>query len=607
MSSFLGKIRNLISEDPSSPLPHSEALANVYGGDLDSPEAFINRANKRAVNGDLDGAIEDFNEAIQLNPAKATAYFNRGFLRNTVGQFDQAILDFTEAIQLLPDYDEAFFQRAIGRHQTEDLQGAFADFSQALKINPFCIKAYYQRAEVLVELGGEQAALADYSQAILHVPKDANAYYRRGLFLEKLGEFPIAIKDFIQAIQYNPQHADAYFHRGYCYAQLGEEGKAHQDFSQALLYDPNHEAAQQSRTSALGALKGTALGAQPLLQSAPMDSVRADVEPVNDPVLQLEAADPVPFETSLEAPSAPSVDVSWSEAMPVESSSPSIAAADTVDVPPESVDDYFDRARERAVQGDWSGAIADYTAIIERDPQNKQAYYQRGQSRNALGDADAAMQDLEQAIHWTRLQSLSLLKDFNGELAETIATLKGGLSDRPPSSNSTLPPIEAAIEAASQAIRDNPNNAQAFFERGKSRALLGDLEGAVADYTESIRLDPTQSEVYYKRGRSRSALGDEQGSTEDLNHAIRQKPLSKLSPPANIQEQVPSVDEPLAQHQSKAEILFSQGLDFAKAGERVRGIKALASALSLFLEQQNMDRYQATMDLIKQYSNELPS
>lgn len=626
LSSFLGKLRNLLTDQSSQPVSQSAALAKVYGDDLDSPEAFINRANKRAVNGDIDGAIEDFNEAIQLNPAKATAYFNRGFLNNTIGRFEQAILDFSEAIQLLPDYDEAYFQRGIGRAQMNDLQGAIDDFSQALRLNSLCVKAYYKRAEALAELGDEQGALADYSQAILNVPRDANAYYRRGLFLARLGEQPTAIKDFTQAIERKSDYADAYFNRGYCYAQLGDEARATRDFSQALLHDPTHEAAQYNRTHSLKALKDVSSDSQPLLQ-APGHLLKPQLEASIEP-LSIEARVEQPF-------SAASVDISWSEPASLKEIPSSVSPPSGVS--PESVESYFDRAQTRAVEGNLLGAIADYTEIIERDPHNTQAYYQRGQSRKALGDADAAMQDLEQAVHWTRLQSLSLLKDFNGELADTIATLKSDLSANSKSSNTTLPPIEAAIEAASQTIRDNPDDAHAFFERGQSRALLGDLEGAISDYTESIRLDPTQSEVYYKRGRSRAALGDNQGATEDLNYAIRQKPLAKAPLPLKKSEGMPPSSaernsEPQCDHQgnkpgnrfcihcgaqleadvvpqplSEAEMLFEQGVALAKAGKKIDGIKALAGALALFLEQKQMDRYQATMKMIQHYSNDLSS
>ncbi len=643
MSSFLGKIRNLLTEkQATSPLP-SSSLAKVYGGSLESPEALINRANKRAVTGDIDGAIEDFNEAIQINPAKATAYFNRGFLHNTVGRFEQAILDFSEAIQLLPDYDEAYFHRAMGRAQLEDLQGAVDDFSQALRINPFCIKAYYKRAEVLAELGDQQGALADYSQAIMNVPQDANAYYRRGLFLSKLGEQPTAIEDFTKAIEFNPKHADAHFNRGYCYAQLGDESKATRDFSQALLHDPNHKAAQYNRAYALGVLKEVPAESKPSLMSA-------QVETATVPQVVVESSPvPQPIESAVSSPIPESLEVSWSDASlgsRLEEPASPTPTAPTVKMEPESVEGYFERAQNRALNGDLSGAIDDYTEIIGQDPHNTQAYYQRGQSLSALGETDAAMQDLEQAIHWTRLHSLDRLKDFSGELADTIATLKREGTPRSKPVPSSLPPIEAAIEASSQAILKNPNNGQAYFERAQSRALLGDLEGAIADYTETIRLDPSRSDAFYKRGRSRSALGDIQGATEDFNNAIRRDSLSKrsqlsgvsmpmgtkekqqLSPhriptsqcdhmgnlPENrfcihcgMRLEVAPPRKSVSTPRSEAETLFEQGVALAQAGDKIRAIKALASALSLFLEQQQMERYQETMKLMQQFSDHLSS
>ncbi|MGF1601327.1 MAG: tetratricopeptide repeat protein [Thermosynechococcaceae cyanobacterium] len=638
MSSFLGNIRNRLGKKQTTPDPQTGSLVKVYGGNLDSPEALINRANKRAVSGDVDGAIEDFNEAIQLNPAKATAYFNRGFLNNTVGRFEQAILDFSEAIQLLPNYDEAYFQRAIGRTQLEDLQGAVDDLSQTLRLNPFCIKAYYQRAEVLAELGDHQGALADYSQAIVNVPKDANAYYRRGLFLSKLGEQPTAIEDFTKAIEHNPKLADAYFNRGYCYAQLGQESKATQDFSQALLHDPNHKAAKYNRAYALGILKEDPVGpSSEVIQSAQMAQVDA-----SRAIPKALAGAP-----SAELPSsmADSLDVSWSETTQPQMGSPSLNPAPVPAPPPpvpDSVEQHLERAQNRAVTGDLDGAIADYTEIIDQDASQTKASYQRPENRSTSEETEVAIAELDRAIRWTRQRSLGALKDFSGELADTIATLKSGLpSSSSALSKAPLPPIEAAIEGYSKTIQQNPHDAQAYFERGQSRALLGDLEGAIADYTETIRLNPTCSDAYYKRGRSRALLGDSQGATDDLNHAIRQKSFAKTPTRSQSQEKQwqptkqavhrcdhagnlpenqfcihcgerlkPSTQKlgmqpsPTARS-SEAEILLSRGIKLTKAGNRGEALQALTKALPLFLEQQQIERYQKVMKLIAHLSEDL--
>ncbi|KAI9131196.1 tetratricopeptide repeat protein [Acaryochloris sp. CCMEE 5410] len=593
----------------SNPVDEGGALAKVYGENLHNPDALINRANKRATNGDLDGALGDFDEAIALNPAKATAYFNRGFLFNSLGKFEAAIHDFSEAIELLPDYDEAYFQRGNSYRQRGEFQRAIQDYSQAIRINPYCIKAYYKRADSRAELGDHPGALTDFSQVILRLPKDANAYCQRGMFLSQSGELEKAIEDFTSAIEHNPRLADAYFHRGYCLAQMGEAEKASKDFSEALLHDPNHQAAY-TRAYALGMLK-----------EAPVDVSSPSSTATDYPLSLLEESVPVSVEP---------VEDSDDEQEPHPA---------TVPLEPTSMEGFFERANNRIQRGDLDGAISDYSKIIDNDPENSQAYYQRGQSLGALGESQAAMEDLNQAIHWARVHSLGLIRDFSGELSTTLETLKQDLKElsyqspfakthplppgtatdqlqsadppandvidssseqpdasgklktvehsnaektnssntpptsakesvvtdividphfselepsssvaqgeppvppppaspqpSPPAPEITAPTLERAIAQHTRAIEQNPLDAEAFFNRGQSRALGGDLQGAIEDYSRTIRLDPNNREAYVKRARCLSALGDEAAAQADLNHVIRQSPKRPQPQPLN--------------------------------------------------------------------------
>lgn len=608
MTDFIRRLRKILPNNPppadGNPADEGGSLAKRYGENLHNPDALINRANKRATNGDLDGALGDFDEAIALNPAKATAYFNRGFLFNSLGKFEAAIHDFSEAIELLPDYDEAYFQRGNSYRQRGEFQRAVQDYSQAIRINPYCIKAYYKRADSRAELGDHPGALTDYSQVILRLPKDANAYCQRGIFLSQSGELEKAIEDFTSAIEHNPRLADAYFHRGYCLAQMGEAEKASKDFSEALLHDPNHQAAY-TRAYALGMLK-----------EAPVDVSSPSSTATDYPLSLLEESVPVSVE-------------------PVEDSDGELEPHPaTVPLEPTTMEGFFDRANNRIQRGDLDGAIADYSKIIDDDPENSQAYYQRGQSLGALGESQAAMEDLNQAIHWARVHSLGLMRDFSGELSTTLETLKQDLKElsyqspfakthplpettqdsspsedasvdavidvsseqsdangeletvekpyssltqptsakepavtdividtqpsepepsstlakekppvqvtpqpsspqpppSPPDAKTTTPTLERAIAQQTRAIEQNPLDADAFFNRGQSRALGGDLQGAIEDYSRTIRLDPNNREAYVKRARCLSALGDEAAAQADLNHVIRQTPKRPSQP-----------------------------------------------------------------------------
>lgn len=626
MTAFFRRLRQLLLNNPppaeSGPVVEGGSLAKIYGDNLSNPDALINRANKRATNGDLEGALGDFDEAIALNPAKATAYFNRGFLHNSLGKFEAAIHDFSEAIALLPDYDEAYFQRGNSYRQLGDFQRAIQDYSQAIRINPYCIKAYYKRADSRAELGDYPGALTDYSQVILRVPKDANAYCQRGIFLSQSGELAKAIDDFSMAIEHNPRLADAYFHRGYCLAQLGEAEKAAQDFSEALLHDPNHQAAY-TRAYALGMLKEAPASPSKSTTPIPASSLLEESVPISVERVEDLSAD---IEDELAEPETHST---------------------TVPLEPMSLAGFFQRANNRIQRGDLDGAIADYSKIIDHDPQNSQAYFQRGQSLGALGESQAAMEDLNQAMHWARVHSLGLMRDFSGELSTTLESLKQDLADlsyqrpfkgvnslpasspkpeeplhdippepstvnissqevndqpsqplktsspanpslpnsiaespsqaeeelaHPPladadtpelaqlhpqshpkstgserSDPDPVPPSQAvsvsqtldrAIAEQTRAIERNPLDAEAFFNRGQSRALAGDLQGAIEDYSWTIRLDPNNREAYVKRARCRSALGDEAAAQEDLNHAIRHQPIGLPNRPQPSSQEI---------------------------------------------------------------------
>ena len=70
--------------------------------------------------------------------------------------------------------------------------------------------------------------------------------------------------------------------------------------------------------------------------------------------------------------------------------------------------------------------------------------------------------------------------------------------------------------ATAQAI----SNAKALVNRGAQKADRQDYRGAIADYTQALRFDPDLAEAYYNRGVARAALEDRQGALEDYTQAI---------------------------------------------------------------------------------------
>jgi tetratricopeptide (TPR) repeat protein len=192
----------------------------------------------RQSHGELDGAFESFNRALNLDPNNAAAFYGRGLLRQTKGDTDGALADYTQAIDLDPKQADAYSNRAFIKQGKNDLDGALADYAQALSLNPKISRAYYNEGLIKVQKGNLDGAIADYSLAIDVDPNLALAYYNRGAVKSMEGNADGAIADFTQALALDPKIARAFCARGTARQSKGDTDGAFADYSQAISLDP---------------------------------------------------------------------------------------------------------------------------------------------------------------------------------------------------------------------------------------------------------------------------------------------------------------------------------------------------------------------------------
>jgi lipoprotein NlpI len=104
--------------------------------DPDSALAFNNRASAFQHMGNYDRAIQDYDQAIRLDPSSALAYNNRGRTQHLKEDYTQAIKDYGEAIDLDPDYPLAFYNRGLARFDQGLYIAAVPDFVRAVQLDP---------------------------------------------------------------------------------------------------------------------------------------------------------------------------------------------------------------------------------------------------------------------------------------------------------------------------------------------------------------------------------------------------------------------------------------------------------------------------------------
>ncbi|MEW6491631.1 MAG: tetratricopeptide repeat protein [Cyanobacteriota bacterium] len=74
---------------------------------LELSAIYFYRANAYTDKGEYDRAIDDYNQALKLNPNLAEAYNNRGFAYSDKGEYDRAIDDYNQALKFNPNLAEA--------------------------------------------------------------------------------------------------------------------------------------------------------------------------------------------------------------------------------------------------------------------------------------------------------------------------------------------------------------------------------------------------------------------------------------------------------------------------------------------------------------------
>jgi len=152
----------------SDVIPFSQAL-DFFNEDLrqnPSADAYRIRGTIWSEKGDNDNAISDYNDAIRLDPKRATAYYKRGNGWVRKGEYDKAIADFDVAIRLDPKNALIYNNRALAWNKKGEYDKAISDCNEAIRLNPMKVKAYTNRGNAWKNKGQYDNAISDYNKAI---------------------------------------------------------------------------------------------------------------------------------------------------------------------------------------------------------------------------------------------------------------------------------------------------------------------------------------------------------------------------------------------------------------------------------------------------------
>ena len=183
----LGYLHQAAKRDTKTARGYYERYIEIVGQQDDRDDnyhkAFNNRGVIRMAAGD-EKAMEDFDKAIETAPKFADAYSNRAGCRVDLlkHDLDKAVADYTEAIELAPENAVYPYNLALLQDEMERYEGAIEAFTKVIALDPKHKLALYGRGRVYADgLQKPQKAEADLSAAIDIDPDFVDALFARGM------------------------------------------------------------------------------------------------------------------------------------------------------------------------------------------------------------------------------------------------------------------------------------------------------------------------------------------------------------------------------------------------------------------------------------------
>lgn len=150
---------------------------------------YLYRGILKSLINDFNGAITDFDQAIQLDERNLPAYLMRANTRVKLIETIEGIAQSAGLSTAQQQRNQTLMNRENQNSYTnEALSDIFTDYSVVLYMNPDFVFGYYNRGNLYVKSEKYFDALEEFNKAISIDPDFAEAYYNRGLVKILLGD-----------------------------------------------------------------------------------------------------------------------------------------------------------------------------------------------------------------------------------------------------------------------------------------------------------------------------------------------------------------------------------------------------------------------------------
>ena len=521
---------------------------------------YMTRGAMYLEKGDTLKALADYNKAIEMDPYYAPAYGNRAILHYQMDDYKDALADLNEALRLDTRESGYYINRGLVRYQMNDLRGAMADYDQVISMDSRNLIARFNRGLLRFQVGDNNRAIEDFDVVIQQEPDNYMAYYNRALLRFETGDYRGAVQDYDVVLKQYPTFLPGFVSRSEAKRKLGDNVGADRDYWAAIKMEEQAKNGQLPKTSSSSS--NTAVNGDAKTDDSEENTreqsdkninkfnrlVVYDKEQERKSKYQSEVRGRVQ-DRNVHVDLEPQFVLTYYEkADPVKK----LVYYDKM------VEDYNGQMvlkrklritnEEAALTEDQIAvhfaSIDEYSAEIERDPNNANAYFGRAMDFMLVQDfSEAIEQDpsftmayfnraVERYKQLMYTQSQQASKDTY-DLSGSGMNLNIGKSAQSQVNANTSVDLRSAMLKDNkrayeheQIMRDydmviklNPGFVYAYFNRANLRCAQRDFRAAIVDYNEAIERDPEFAEAYYNRGLARLSQGDVNRGIADLSKA----------------------------------------------------------------------------------------
>ncbi len=230
-------IPEFVNAEPDTIKKIREEFLNDY--------SYVRAGNEFFRAGETDNAIQEYKNALELNPNNVEAHLKLGFLLYNVKRNAlDGIAHYQKALELDPENPRVNHDLGMALLHQGQLDDAIEHLSQALRLMPNgldeqynAVDMYYNLGLALLYKGNIDSAVTCLSRAVQLDPDRADAHYRLAMALAEKGDITLCLEHYTKAVSITPDidtSAVLHYLLGKNYAQARQFRLAVMEEEQAL-------------------------------------------------------------------------------------------------------------------------------------------------------------------------------------------------------------------------------------------------------------------------------------------------------------------------------------------------------------------------------------